>query len=125
VAAPDFTLERGGYDEPFRAALIRLKARDGLYEEKHDAVTFITPEVFRASVAVPATAPPGHYEVEATLLAEGILIARTQTGFELLKTGFEEKITTMARERSVLYGLATAGTALLFGWLASVIFRRD
>jgi uncharacterized protein (TIGR02186 family) len=125
VAAPDFTLERGGYDEPFRAALVRLKARDGLYEEKQDAVTFITPEVFRASLSVPAIAPPGRYEVEATLLAEGILIARQQAGFELVKTGFEEKITTMARERRLLYGLATAATALFFGWLASVIFRRD
>jgi hypothetical protein len=31
----------------------------------------------------------------------------------------------MARDWSAAYGAATAGVALLFGWLASVIFRRD
>jgi hypothetical protein len=54
-----------------------------------------------------------------------VLLARTQTHFELLKTGFEQQVGDLARDWSILYGGATGLFALLFGWIASVIFRRD
>ena len=53
-----------------------------------------------------------------------MLLARTQTQFELLKSGFEQRVGELARDWSALYGGAT-GLALLFGWIASVVFRRD
>jgi hypothetical protein len=39
--------------------------------------------------------------------------------------GFEEQVGVIAREWSAVYGLVTAAGALFFGWLASVVFRRD
>jgi hypothetical protein len=54
-----------------------------------------------------------------------VILARTQTHFELVKTGFEERVGVIARDWSLAYGLATAVIALFFGWLASTIFRRD
>jgi hypothetical protein len=53
------------------------------------------------------------------------MLARNQTNFELVKTGFEQDVAALAREWSLLYGLAVAAMAVLFGWIASVIFRRD
>ena len=88
-------------------------------------MTFLTPEIFRASIALPATAPPGNYDIDVTLFADTVILARTQTHFELVKTGFEEQIGVIARDQSLAYGLATAVIALLFGWLANTIFRRD
>jgi len=125
VNAADFTNERGGEDKEFRQALYRLKAQEGLYLEDERGVTFLTPDIFRAGIPLPATAPPGEYDVQVVLFADTVILASTVTHFELVKTGFEEQVGAVARDWSLLYGLATAAIALFFGWLASVIFRRD
>ncbi len=125
INANDFTYSRDGADKPFREALHRLKAEEGLYIEDERGVTFLTSDIFRASIPLPATAPPGNYEVDVTLFADTVILARTHTNFELVKTGFEQQVGEVARDWSALYGLATALVAILFGWIASVIFRRD
>ncbi|RDI57723.1 TIGR02186 family protein [Microvirga subterranea] len=125
IDAPDFTNVRDGADQPFRDALYRLKEQEGLYHEDERGVTFLTPSIFRASIPLPATAPPGNYDVEVTLLADTVILARTITHFELVKTGFEQQVGEVARDWSVLYGLTTALLAIFFGWGANVIFRRD
>ena len=125
INSGDFTLIRDGADQPFRDALYRLKAQEGLYLEDERGVTFLTPEIFRAAIALPATAPPGNYDVDVTLFADTVILARTQTHFELVKTGFEEQVGVIARDWSLVYGLSTAVIALFFGWLANTIFRRD
>ncbi|WP_414473143.1 TIGR02186 family protein [Microvirga sp. M2] len=125
VNANDFTYSADGTDKPFREALLRLKMQEGLYLEDERGVTFLTPDIFRAGIPLPAIAPPGNYEVEVTLFADTVILARTHTDFELVKTGFEEQVGVVARDWSLLYGLATAAIAIFFGWLASVIFRRD
>ena len=112
-------------DERFREALLRIERRDGLYFQDERGVSFLTRTVFRAPIPVPATAPPGNYDVEVALFADSVLLSRAQTSFELVKIGFEQRIGALARDWSAAYGAATAGVALLFGWLASVIFRRD
>lgn len=125
VGASDFTLEREGRDDPFRAALVRLKARDRLYYENARGVTFVTEDFFRVPISLPATAPLGNYDIEAALMADGVVLARRNSGFAVVKAGFEEDITEFARDHATLYGLATAALALAFGWIASIIFRRD
>ena len=126
INSPDFTNERGaGPDREFRAALYRLKAQAGLYLEDERGVTFLTPDIFRASIPLPATAPPGNYDVEVTLFADTVILASTVTHFELVKTGFEEQVGAVARDWSLFYGVATALIAIFFGWLANMIFRRD
>jgi uncharacterized protein (TIGR02186 family) len=125
VGAPDFTTERGAADDPFREALLRLKLRENLYVQEERAVTFLTPSLFRVGVPLPATAPPGNYDVDVRLFADTVILSQTQTNFELVKIGFEQQVGEVARDWSAPYGLATAGIAILFGWIASVIFRRD
>jgi uncharacterized protein (TIGR02186 family) len=125
IDAPDFTLVRDGADKPFRDALYRLKEQEGLYLEDDRGVTFLTPNIFRANIPLPATAPPGSYEVEVTLFADTVILAREVTHFELVKSGFEQQVGEVARDWSAFYGIATAILALFFGWAASVIFRRD
>jgi uncharacterized protein (TIGR02186 family) len=125
VMAPDFAPDRGSADDPYRDALVRLRVRERLYIEDGRGVSFITPTVFRSAISLPAAAPPGNYEVEVSLFADGALLARDQTNFELAKTGFEQRVGDLARDRALVYGLATGALALLFGWIASVIFRRD
>lgn len=125
VNSSDLTFDRGGVDEPFREALVRLKKQEGLFFEQERGVTFLTPSIFRSAIRLPAAAPPGNYQVEILLFADDILLARDQTDFELVKIGFEQRIADLAENAAPVYGAATAAVALLLGWLANVIFRRD
>jgi uncharacterized protein (TIGR02186 family) len=112
-------------DDTFREALIRLKASHGLYREEANAVTFLTPNLFRAAIKIPAEAPLGSYEVDIKLFADGANLAQTSSALEIVKVGMEQYIANAARDHGLLYGLATMLMALATGWLASVIFRRD
>jgi uncharacterized protein (TIGR02186 family) len=112
-------------DDPFRQAFLRLKIDQRLYAEQQNGVTFLTPALFRATIPIPDNAPTGSYEVDVKLFADGALLARTQTAMEVVKVGFEQVVANAARDYGLLYGIATALMALLTGWLASVVFRKD
>ncbi|MEW6639315.1 MAG: TIGR02186 family protein [Pseudomonadota bacterium] len=111
--------------DPFRSAFVRLRGEHGLYREDTHAVTFLTPTLFRTTIPLPAEVPIGSYDVEIKLLADGALVTKTETAFEIVKVGFEQFVATAARQQPLLYGLITVMMALITGWLASEIFRRD
>lgn len=112
-------------DERFGQALLRLKSEHGLYREQPNAVTFLTPTLFRAGIPLPSNVPVGEYAVEIKLFSGGVMIASETTAFEIIKAGFEQYLAAAAREYSLVYGLGTALLALFTGWLGSVLFRRD
>ena len=112
-------------DDPFRVAFIKIKSDLGLYREVSNGVTFLTPALFRASIPLPAEVPVGTYEVDVRLFADGAQIARTPAPFEVYKSGFEQVVTNAARDHGLLYGRATSMMAIITGWFASVVFRRD
>jgi uncharacterized protein (TIGR02186 family) len=112
-------------DEPFRDALVRIKGEQGLYAETENGVTFLTPTLYRASILLPAEAQTGIYDVSVKLFADGALIARTNSAFEIDTVGFERFIASSALDHGILYGLATAFMAVMTGWLASIVFKRD
>jgi uncharacterized protein (TIGR02186 family) len=112
-------------DDPYRQAFVRLENEQGLYREEPNAVTFLTPTVFRAAIPLPANIPTGSFAIDVKLFSSGALVARTNTALEVIKAGFEQYVADAARDHGLLYGIATALIALFTGWLASVIFRRD
>jgi uncharacterized protein (TIGR02186 family) len=112
-------------DDPFRQAFLRLKIERGLYRETQNGVTFLTPALFRAAIPIPDNAPTGSYDVDVKLFADGALLGRQQTALEVVKVGFEQFVAQAARDYGLLYGFATALMALLTGWFASVVFRKD
>ena len=112
-------------DDEFRANFVRLKMQNRLYVERENAVTFLTPTLFRADVPMPPNVPFGIYEIDVKLFSAGQMIAQTTSALEVIKVGFEQFVADAARNYSLLYGLATAMLALLTGWFASVVFRRD
>ena len=121
---PTRTSAGNGID-PFRRAFLRLEGSRGLYREQANGITFLTPALYRASIPLPAEVVVGTYEVDVKLFADGGLIARTNSALEVYKAGFEQVVAAAAREHGFLYGLATALLAVLTGWFASVVFRRD
>ena len=112
-------------DDPFRANFIRLKTQHQLYVQKTNGVTLLTPTVFRAEIPLPAEAPIGNYDVDVKVFAEGALLTRANSAFEIVKVGFEQFVANAAQDYGLLYGLTTAMMAIMTGWFAAVVFRRD
>ena len=112
-------------EDAFRSAFVRLRSEHRLYRENTSAVTFLTPTLFRTGIPLPGEVPIGTYDVEIKLFADGALVTRTETAFEIVKVGFEQFIATTARQNGLLYGLVTAFMALMTGWMASIVFRKD
>ena len=101
------------------------RAERGLYREETTAVTFLTPTLFRTAIPLPAEVPIGAYAVEIKLFSAGHLLTQTDTSFEIVKVGFEQFVATSARQHGLAYGLVTAFMALMTGWMASIVFRKD
>ena len=111
--------------DPFRSAFVRLRSEHGLYREDTSAVTFLTPTLFRTGIPLPAEVPIGTYTVEIKLFSDGALITRTETAFDIVKVGFEQFVATTAHQNGLAYGMFTAFMALMSGWMASIVFRKD
>jgi uncharacterized protein (TIGR02186 family) len=112
-------------NDAFRSAFVRLRSEHGLYREDTSAVTFLTPTLFRTGIPLPAAVPIGTYHVEIKLFFDGALVTRTETAFEIVKVGFEQFVANTARVNGFGYGLVTAFMALMTGWMASIVFRKD
>ena len=112
-------------DDPFRAAFVRVLNQQGLYRESANAVTFLTPTVFRAAISLPANVPTGNYAVDVKLFAGGTMVARTNSALEVIKAGLEQYVADAARDYGLLYGIVTSMMALVIGWFATIVFRRD
>jgi len=112
-------------EDPFRQAFVRNQVQHGFYQQAPDAVTYLTPTVFRAGISLPADVPTGNYAVDVKLFADGALVTDANATLQVIKAGFEEYVATAARDYALLYGIVTTLMALMTGWIASVVFRRD
>ncbi len=112
-------------NDVFRQAFVRLQKQRGLYREDTSAVTFLTPTLFRSGIPLPGQVPIGTYDVEIKLFADGVLVTKADSAFEIVKVGFEQFVATSSRQNGLMYGLATAALALMTGWMASIVFRKD
>lgn len=122
---PPQTAARGANDPVFREALQRIRRDQGLFRQYEQGVRFITPTIFQAQIELPGELPLGAYDVEVALFSDGALAARTNLKFTVSKFAVEQWVAEAAHRTPILYGAATSLIALLIGWLASVIFRRD
>ena len=121
----DRSKEFDGEEPDFRNALIRLRREQKLFGENGRAISFLGNNLFRTAIRIPGGAPLGNYDVDVALLSDGVPLAKTNAAFTVIKSGVEQTISAAARSEALGYGLGAGALALVLGWLATVIFRRD
>ena len=121
-------------DDPsaYRAALVRLRRAQSLYQEysgrpvqERGGFTMFAGGLFRAVVRLPANAPIAQYSADTYLFREGRLISSQHIPIEISRIGVERSVHNLATDFSVLYGLLTVMLALGAGWVAAYFFRRE
>ncbi len=123
VATPHerFTGRRG----MFYSAFAEKQAEHGLYVEGIGAVDKLTSRFFRTTIPIPGVADNGDYDVAVYLIADGVPLEVSTTGFTLAKVGLEQRVFEMSRQQPLLYGFAVVVLALVTGYVGGVVFRRN
>ena len=111
--------------DEFRRALIRQKRREGLYHQSVGGVDFLGPKLFRTSISFPSTATVGTYQVEVYLIRDNRIIAAQSSPLFIDKQGVEQEIYDFSRQDPAAYGLVAVLTAMLAGWLAALLLRKN
>lgn len=128
IGFPSLVLERteaGEVSDPFRDAVIRIRANEGLFLRDEKGVKFIGKSLFRATVDLPATVPVGEYWADVFVFSNGKLLSNNSTTLQIDKQGFERLVYEMAFTQPLLYGLVAVAAAIIAGLLASAVFRKD
>jgi uncharacterized protein (TIGR02186 family) len=122
----------GADPSAYRAALVRLRRTQGLYQwyygvaspERRGGLTMYQGGLFRAVVRLPANAPIAQYHADTYLFRDGRLISSQRIPITISRVGFERRIHDLATTASWLYGIVTVLLALAAGWGAALLFRR-
>ena len=109
----------------FSEALLRQMQARQLYLQNEEGVEFLSDSLFTARIAVPAYVPVGRFEADILLFGDGALLNRQTVQLDVHKTGFEQFTYALATEQPLVYGIVAVVLAVLAGWLASIMFKRD
>ncbi|MDK1377756.1 MULTISPECIES: TIGR02186 family protein [unclassified Sinorhizobium] len=109
----------------FRNAFRRIRETSGVYQRDPGGVRFISSSLFRASVRLPANVPNGVHVVRAYLFRDGLFVAAKALPLTVVKTGLEQAITRAAHDQPLIYGLFAVLLAVITGWGASLLFRKE
>ncbi|MDA1100195.1 MAG: TIGR02186 family protein [Proteobacteria bacterium] len=108
----------------FRDALIRNKARLGLYPEANGEITMLGNRLFRSDIFFPSNVPTGTYDVTVFLFRNGKVISAQTTPLRVSKIGMGARVFAFAHRHSIFYGIAAIAIALFAGWFAGAVAKR-
>jgi uncharacterized protein (TIGR02186 family) len=111
--------------EELANAVRDIRRDNGLYNERVGDVVFLSRNLFRATLTIPANVPTGRHKARAFLFRAGQFMTETSTLLEIRKSGFEQALSTFAHEQGFLFGLMAVLVAIITGWLGRLLFRRD
>jgi len=109
--------------EAFTDALIRIRTKNGLYQQLENQVKLSEDTLFRTSIALPANLTEGAYKTRILLTRNGSVIDAYETVIDVQKVGLERWIYNLAHERPLIYGIFSLFIAIVAGWSASAVFR--
>ncbi len=109
----------------FRAALIRNMQKLDLFYTEPPKINFLGQRLFRTDILFPANAPVGTYTVAVYLLSGGAVISAEITPLVVSKIGFSAGVFDFAHRHAFAYGVLAILIAVVAGWSASIVFRKD
>ncbi|MBY0330385.1 MAG: TIGR02186 family protein [Acetobacteraceae bacterium] len=114
----------GARSPAFRAALLELEGRNGLWLEDVTPIEIRGSRLFHLRLDLPASVPTGDYRVEVLLVRSRRIVARQDLAFGVDRIGTADRIASVADNQPLIYGILCVVLATLAGWLGSVLFRR-
>lgn len=108
----------------YRNAVVRARARDGLFGENPDGVERLEGGLFIARLSLPSGAPTGAYDVDVYLFRDGAPVATRRTGLTVVKAGIERAVFDLAHGQPLAYGFLAVIMAALAGWAAAAVGGR-
>lgn len=121
----DMRLSNSVRTQAFRAAFLKGQAQRHLYVLDTRPLKYVSPSLFKARFTLPAEVPSGRYTVSAYLFNEGQLIQQDRSGFDVKPVGLSADMRRFAHNQSFLYGFFAVVIAIIAGWLATVLLKRD
>ncbi len=119
-----FTQESSSPDD-FEKALINEHINNNLYNVQITPISFIGNALFCIELKFPENIIPGIYMAEVYLFNNGELKSIQTTPIQVVKTGLDAMIYRMANVNYVIYGFLTVFLAVLSGFTASWLFRKN
>jgi uncharacterized protein (TIGR02186 family) len=108
---------------PYTDAVVRLRERDGSYQQLDGKVALAQETLFQTRIDMPANLVEGDYAAQFFLVRDRQVINSGITTIRVEKTGIERWLYNLSRNQPLLYGLMSVLLALLAGWLAAEAFR--
>lgn len=106
----------------FAAGLVDLKTRQELYKEDFRGVSIGEQVLYQARISLPSSVITGTYTAETFAITGGRVIASAQAEVQVVKVGFEKRVTEYSQEWSLFYGLLAVALSLTMGWGAGRLF---
>jgi uncharacterized protein (TIGR02186 family) len=107
--------------EEFKIEFTRNLTEDGLYNAKSGSIDFLDDNLFKVMLKFPKNISEGVYNVEIYLMEEGNLGAFQSIPIYVDKFGFSAKISNMASEKPLLYGLLAVLIAVCSSLVVNLI----
>jgi len=109
--------------ENFVDALIRIRSKSGLYQQREGNVSVEQETLFKTAIALPSNLTEGNYRVRIFLTRDGKVVDEYSEYLDVRKVGLERWIFSLANEQPLIYGLLSLFIAIVAGWSASAVFR--
>jgi len=101
-----------------------LMEKQNLYSASADSIIFLDDTLFNVAINFPANILEGTYNIEIYLVENDAVISFQSIPVYVNKTGFNSKITELAKNQRVLYGLFSIFIAVFIGFFVNNIFNR-
>jgi uncharacterized protein (TIGR02186 family) len=106
-------------------AFIQTQQLRGLFVLRTEPITYVTDELFKLDLWFPSNIPVGTYTVDAYLFENQELIGKDHKELVIARAGFNASLREFSQESPWRYAALTILIAMLSGWLATVILKRD
>jgi len=107
----------------FRQAFLDAQAAAQLYAQHEGAVTFMSPSLFRTTVALPPNVPAGNLRVTVYAFKSGEVTSSNSMTLFIDKTGIERFLSDLSRREPLFYASALLVLAIGAGLAAAAAFR--